>query len=237
MPNTTWNPSDKSANITLSGGNLTATGTTVACVRTISSHLSGKYYFEVTATSVGTNAGIGIANSTHALTAYLGSDTASISYDKNGGIFYNNANIYANGAYVNGNVICVAVDIDNGKIWWRIGSGNWNNSGTANPATNTGGITLSPSGPYFPCIQTETGGDVVTANFGDSSFTGTVPSGFTSGWPAALLTSAQVTQIAAEHWLTTNPPARVTQVALEHWATTTGVVVTPAIGPMITTIF
>jgi hypothetical protein len=34
-------------------------------------------------------------------------------------------------------------------------------------------------------------------------------------------TGAWVTQVTAEHWLTTNPQGQVTQVAAEHWASTT----------------
>ena len=32
------------------------------------------------------------------------------------------------------------------------------------------------------------------------------------------MTDVNVTQISAEHWLTTSPAAQITQVALEHWA-------------------
>lgn len=32
-------------------------------------------------------------------------------------------------------------------------------------------------------------------------------------------TVAWVTQVAAEHWLATNPQAQVTQMAAEHWGT------------------
>jgi hypothetical protein len=75
--------------------------------------------------------------------------------------------------------------------------------------------------------------DAITANFGDTAFAGSVPSGFTSGfvignnyvintqaaveeWHAPS-PDAQVTQLAAEQWLRTNPDAQVTQLALEEW--------------------
>jgi hypothetical protein len=63
-----------------------------------------------------------------------------------------------------------------------------------------------------------------TANFGDTAFTGTVPSGFTSGFTAGatINTNALATQTAVEHWLSTNPDAQTTQVLVEHWATVTG---------------
>lgn len=62
--------------------------------------------------------------------------------------------------------------------------------------------------------------DAVTANFGDTAFTGAVPSGFTSGFTAgaSIPTNALATQIAAEHWFSTNPDMQLTQVAVEQWA-------------------
>lgn len=42
------------------------------------------------------------------------------------------------------NRLCFAVDIDNELIWMRVGSGNWNNSGSADPATGVGGLTITP---------------------------------------------------------------------------------------------
>jgi hypothetical protein len=85
-------------------------------------------------------------------------------------------------------VIGIAADLDNRRYWFRqTPSGNWNNSGTANPATNTGGLTI-PAGTMVPFVTFGgTGGvasNVITANFGGSAFGGTVPSGFNSGWPA-----------------------------------------------------
>src|ERR1700688_4047700 len=72
MTTTTWNPSDKSAGITLSGGNLVATGSaSPASVRSTASRLS-KYYFEVTATTAGSNMAIGIADATYSLGEALG---------------------------------------------------------------------------------------------------------------------------------------------------------------------
>jgi len=81
-----------------------------------------------------------------------------------------------------------AVDLDNRKIWFRLApSGNWNASGTANPATNTGGYTI-PAGTMVPFVTfggtAGTAGHALTANFGASVFSGAVPAGFTSGWPA-----------------------------------------------------
>lgn len=71
----TWNPADKGANITLSGGNLTATTSAFAwdAVRTTISKSTGKWYFEmsITANNLGFS---GIGKSTATLASYLGSD-------------------------------------------------------------------------------------------------------------------------------------------------------------------
>jgi hypothetical protein len=113
-------------------------------------------------------------------------------------VFFFSGNIWAGGsntgislgARSNGDVIGIAVDLDNRMIWFKKVSGtpgNWNNSGTANPATNVGGITV-PAGLMVPFnVHGATAGSILTANFGASGFTGTVPSGFASGW---LFTSA-----------------------------------------------
>jgi hypothetical protein len=88
------------------------------------------------------------------------------------------------GTWANGTVGGIAVDLDNRKIWFRKApAGNWNNSGTADPATNAGGVTI-PAGTMVPFVTfgAAAAGFVWTANFGASTFTGAVPSGFTSGW-------------------------------------------------------
>lgn len=110
-------------------------------------------------------------------------------------------------------------------MWFRLGAaGNWNNVSGRDPATGAGGIAINTLGgaiPVYPAVLLSNNLDQITANFGDSAFTGTVPSGFTSGFTAGatINTNALATQIAIEHWLTTNPNMQTTQVALEHWAT------------------
>ena len=90
------------------------------------------------------------------------------------------------GVRANGNILGVAVDLDAKLIWYRVApSGNWNGSGTANPATGTGGHNIAalslPLYPYMGFAGSAVG-QVITANFGASTFSGLVPSGFTSGW-------------------------------------------------------
>jgi len=64
-------------------------------------------------------------------------------------------------------------------------TGIWNNNPAADPVAVVGGIDLSVliGTPMFPSIQ-GSGEGQLTVNFGASSFTGAVPSGYVAGWPA-----------------------------------------------------
>ncbi len=184
---TTWNPSDKNANITLSNGNLTATNTFVVAfqsLRAVAAHSIGKYYFEshidaMTATTV-----YGIGNATASLSNFTGSDLNSIGWNPNGGdIYLNGSNFGPNiqGA-VTGDTVSIAVDMGNTKIWFRTNGGNWNNDviGNQNPATNTGGINFSTmnAGPWLPMGTFTANGNANTADFGATAYAQSVPSGF-----------------------------------------------------------
>lgn len=69
-------------------------------------------------------------------------------------------------------------------IWFRKNGGIWNNDASADPATNTGGIDLSAiSGQTLYATGQGTGDALQTFNFGASSFSFSVPAGFTAGWP------------------------------------------------------
>lgn len=184
------------ASVTLSGGDLVATnsGTTStnqgAMVPVASGKTSGKYYFENTFTTLvaGNNIGIGIGDPASTYSNMGNSATTGV-------VAYKTGTVWANGSasgvvfsvWATSQTMGLAVDLDNRSFWVRNApSGNWNNSGTANPATNTGGISI-PAGTMVPFITFGgTGGvanNILSANFGASSFTGAVPSGFTSGWP------------------------------------------------------
>lgn len=186
----TWNPSDL-AQITLSGGNLSAQSTgTAAGVRHTSGHSSGKYYWEVTTVAwggTGTETGLATASATLAGGGLAGQAVVTRSV---GGF---NGSIYINGSYSGSQiggppsnaVIGIAVDLTAGLIWFRTApAGNWNGSSTANPATGAGGISLGAlaGNTLLPLFAALSATEDVTANFGGSAFTGAVPSGFTSGW-------------------------------------------------------
>lgn len=97
----TWNPSDKSANVTLSNGNLTATQSSSAgtnsMVRGTSGKSTGNLYFEVSLDycNGAANDGwiCGVANATQSLSNFVGSSTNSLGVGDNGSVgivWYNN---------------------------------------------------------------------------------------------------------------------------------------------------
>lgn len=181
---TTWNPADKNANIALSNGNLTATvgSSAHSGARGTTSKSSGKFYFEVT-WDAGGQCSVGIANTSASLSTRLGTNANGwAAWSGGSNIWTNNGSAAGMTAMAVGNTICIAVDLTNGKFWARVNGGNWNNSGTANPATNTLGVAVT-AGTYFPALSLFDAGGAVTANFGATAFAQTIPSGF-SAWGA-----------------------------------------------------
>lgn len=183
-----FNPSDKSANITLTNSNFTATRNNNAAteyygVRSVTSHTNGKWYYEVTIDTLVSSPGPGFANATHDVTSigYLGSTQNS------GGVYFDGhyepgtvANVTT--AFAAGSVICIAVDLDNDKFWMREDGGAWTGSG--DPAANTGGRALptlmDADVPVYAAAVLRQQGDAVTLNTGNAAFTQTPPSGFTA---------------------------------------------------------
>jgi hypothetical protein len=176
----TWNPNDKGL-ITISNGNLETSQLTSGAhqiVRGTIGMSSGKWYWESTMT---TNSGyqmVGIlgSNSTYGLSTYIGSaSTGYAVYSADGYIYNNNVTApYLGSSYVSGDVIGVAFDADNGKLWFSK-NGVFPNSG--NPATGANAAyTAIPSMAYFPAVsqQNTTG----ATNFGQRAFAYTAPSGF-----------------------------------------------------------
>lgn len=191
MVNTTWSPTDKT-NVTLTGSNLIAACTGNGGARSAHSLSSGKYYWENSYTTVQTNtltAGIALAA---ANLAGLTTNCARINRT-NGRILINavdsGASISGGVAVAQGSAIGFAVDFTAKLLWARQGAaGNWNGSGTANPATGTGGLSITSIAGALFALMAGQNLDKVTANFGDTAFTGAVPAGFTSGFPVAVTT-------------------------------------------------
>ncbi len=193
----TWNPADKDPDITLSNGNLTATGAGGNdLVRATIAKGGGKFYWEIT---IGTDAGnitVGVATSVHSLAILLGAQAqpadSGMGYESSSGQKYRAG--VAGASYGStpavGDVIGVALDLDNNAVWFSL-NGSWiDGDGSDSSATVLAeieaGTTTSAAfasiaaGSYFPAATVPWPG-VLTANFGASAFTYSAPSGFTGG--------------------------------------------------------
>ena len=176
----TWNPSDKDAAQTLSGGNFIATssagsGTVNSCVRaTQGISPSVKTYFEVTVSgTLGQYLSIGVMNGSASLAANVGATNGIDFVNKFSGT---TSSIYLNGVntvsvlpvLTSGQVVRVAVDRTANKIWFAINNNTWSGSAvwmgsgatTDDPATGTGGASLSTvTGTIFPATSSAWTGD------------------------------------------------------------------------------
>jgi hypothetical protein len=184
---------------TLSNGQLTYTHTSgFGLARSTAEKSSGKWYFEMTAANGiaggGTNSCVAVITATATDTNVVNSGTSGgiVFQGVAGAIFSNDVStgLSLGSNIADGDVIGVAVDLDNHNIWFRKSpSGNWNGQaiGSQNPATNTGGASLSNynATTLAPAAGSDNGLSWSwTANFGASAFSGSVPAGFTSGWTA-----------------------------------------------------
>ena len=152
---------------------------------------SGKWYFEVYQKSGGSDALLGIRSQQPGTISPTAKDNPGKSVDgyalyaniTAGNLVHNNAYVsYGNLiGYTNGDIISIAVDLDNNKCYWAK-NGTWLNSG--NPAGNSNGhsITAASStstGEYFPCFgDYDANSYVFLTNFGqDGTFAGNVTAG------------------------------------------------------------
>ena len=183
----TWSTTDK-VNTNLTNGNLTATGSAAAgSGRASPGNSTGKFYWEFTFVNVSqtsTAAGFGSTGASLPINVTAAGGTG---LGGGGAITVNGTNLASVSVRSNGDIIGVAIDLTGNLIWYRVApAGLWNASGAANPATGVGGFSISAlTKPLVPTFYLSNAvGQAITANFGASAFSGAVPAGFTSGWPA-----------------------------------------------------
>ena len=160
-----WNPADKDTTVALSNNNFTATRSsgsngTDGTVRATLPQSSGLWTFKVTFTTKSGTAttGIGVANANQPLTgSYLGKTFDGVGWWDDGAVIINDTTVTNVESYTSGDDGYIAVDLTAKKIWFKKNSGNWNNSGTADPVAGTGGISLSTlnAGPFYPMLNME----------------------------------------------------------------------------------
>ena len=141
---------------------------------------SGKWYAEFTATSLGgTYPQIGIVDITQwSADSQPGANSRGWGYLSDGRIFNNNSAIDTGEAtYTTGDVIGVAVDLTNNKVYFSK-NGTFINS--ADPAAGTNGYSITAGYDYaFSMSSYDAGTDpVYNLNFGQQPFTYTPPTGF-----------------------------------------------------------
>jgi hypothetical protein len=178
----TWNPLDKSAAVTLSNNNLTAQNTSGASgVRSTNSYTTGKWHFSITHTTAGNNGNTcsGVATA-GANISFPGANNVGVRCTT-GDVIANGFTVATLGAVTIGSVLDFEVDLVNQTMWARLNGGNWNASGTANPATNIGGFSISFFGTAAVFAWASFGDTlaVQVANFGAAPFTYAISSGFT----------------------------------------------------------
>jgi hypothetical protein len=184
----TLNPSDKSADITLSNGNLSFTGTTTPnhnySVRGTQAGSAGRY-FEVTFSTItstsnapgaGFTPGVGVANLSQSLSAYPGDPNAAAwffnTYAEWPGSGYNN--LWS--SFAVGDVLGVYLKTSSVEFYKN--------------AALIGTATALPSGALYPIISPATNGDAGTVNFGATALS-FLPFGARSWDGSQLNTSAQ----------------------------------------------
>jgi hypothetical protein len=133
---------------------------------------SGKWYWEVTVTSIGSGGAneviIGIGTSAAALGNYIGADAFGWGYDSSGQKQHAASGPAYGASYTTGAVIGVALDLTAGTLTFY-------KNGVSQGTAYTG-----LSGPFF--AMTSGGGNaILTCNFGQSAFAYTVPTGFNTG--------------------------------------------------------
>ena len=145
---------------------------------------SGKWYCEARAKIPGTSRNVFALSGAVSLVArnnntFLSDTDNSIGwYSADGTVAYNNSNQYTASTYANDDILMIAVDMDNLKVYLGK-NGTWQNSGVpTSGSTGTGAITIAAAsschdGAYFFCFSDDTSTSAVAKfeyNFGNGFF-------------------------------------------------------------------
>ena len=145
---------------------------------------SGKWYVEYTiGTNVGSSNGLGFINSESLASAggSYGIGQASDGWLRTTSVVYNNSSSAVSSLTTisSGDVVMLALDLDNGKAWWGR-NGTFENSGNPGAGSNAM-VTFTPGGKSFVVGISAYHSSVVASgviNFGARSFAYSAPSGF-----------------------------------------------------------
>lgn len=185
---TTTAPGNNSAQYTISGGGLVASINAAPGVASAVTSIAGlkasqPSYIELTVTAVGGAPWTGIVKGGDSIGAEPGTTGNGYGFDGGNGQKFNNNVGSAYGSAYGATTVGIAF---NGALWFSV-AGIWQNGATlaeisANVTTHAAFTGLT-SGLYYIGIGPNSSNQAfsVTANFGASAFSGTVPRGFRAG--------------------------------------------------------
>ena len=182
----TFNPlirTDSGSPNTLSNGNLKMTATSASYGDTSLSTIApstGKWYVEFTLTAASYPSAEIFNMNYPANFGVSGNGRASLSPYGYGYLYngnkQNNGTATAYGStFTTGDIISVALDMDNGKVWFGK-NGTWQASG--NPAAGTNAAFTGLSGSFAIGFCDSQSGSNESVNFGQQPWAYTIPSGF-----------------------------------------------------------
>jgi hypothetical protein len=189
----TWDSANKGANVTLSGGNLTATGSGagggVLATHGRAVSAGGKYYWEIT---VGDTLNSGDHGFTPngvdvSETGLIGLDLtilAAVSETSFNCVLYvGDASTHNLDAFADNDEIGFALDMTNELLYVHKNNTYYNltGGGAGNPSAGTNGLNIASelTGTVYPYAGLNSGSSG-TANFGGSAFIHTLPTGYVS---------------------------------------------------------
>ena len=159
-----YNAVDTSSNITLSKGNTVATANSNHSASRASMGLrSGKWYWENKINSVSGGPAVGVIAASAPLANQLNANPSRF-YRNNGEKYSNGSGSSYGATFTTGDIIGVALDMDNGALYFYK-NGTIQNSGTA---AFTDMITATTT-PWLPAVKLY--GEAISINFGNPSYT------------------------------------------------------------------
>jgi hypothetical protein len=179
----TFDPNATSTNITLSDGNRAALSswTNWKTAFAYNPKSSGKWYFELEITSTAGSEfnRVGVVDANTNITNYVGATSRGYSYGGyNGKKYNNNAGVAYGNTFTADDVVGVALDLDNGEIYFSK-NGVWQNSGDPANRTNPAFTGLEED-EYFAGFSPYSNGNAGKIRLEYSQLSYDPPSGFLS---------------------------------------------------------